>query len=148
MIYFVQAGKGGKIKIGYTDEESLFNRISTLQTGSPEKLVLLLAIPGNTTVERQIHKRFADCRLHGEWFEATTELMEYISSFSPKTIKAFEDLQKQTEKLKLHLSVDVIKAVAETVYDRKVADVKIRALLVGSADEKGPPETRSLTGLT
>jgi len=72
--YFVQAETGGPIKIGKAT--TIANRLSTLQTGCPEKLLCLGTISGD--VEKELHARFATHRLHGEWFAPAPVLLEYI----------------------------------------------------------------------
>jgi len=79
-VYFVrQANDAGLIKIGYTDD-SIKSRLSTLQTASPEPLTLLCAVPGSRDEETALHARFAPYRRRGEWFEPSSELLEYIAA--------------------------------------------------------------------
>jgi len=66
--YLIQAGDGGPIKIGSTRKNPL-ERLAALQTAHHEQLHIL-GIIGGTDAERNLHKRFADWRLHGEWFSA------------------------------------------------------------------------------
>jgi hypothetical protein len=44
VVYFVQAGDGGPIKIGPTTND-IRERVKRLQTGNPENLTRLLEIP-------------------------------------------------------------------------------------------------------
>lgn len=74
-VYFIQAEMGGPIKIGYAADE--FKRFATIQTGYPDKLVLCHAIVGDIETERAIHNRFRKCRLRGEWFYPTPELVKF-----------------------------------------------------------------------
>jgi hypothetical protein len=70
VIYFVQQGTDGPIKIGVsTDPEQ---RLRTLQSSSPQPLTLLAFMPGGVESERDLHRRFADGRLEGEWFRSDT----------------------------------------------------------------------------
>jgi hypothetical protein len=78
VIYFVQAGRYGNIKIGHTNGE-VEVRMASLQTGCPEILRLLATIDGDVALESAIHKELAPFRLHGEWFKpcyAVRALME------------------------------------------------------------------------
>lgn len=77
MIYFIQA-ENGHIKIGFTDGEDANVRLATLQTGSPVLLKLLGTIEGTVEHEKDLHRRFAAHRVHGEWFQAIPELLELI----------------------------------------------------------------------
>ena len=77
MIYFIQQGDTGPIKIGYTDG-SVENRLRTLQTGSPKKLTLLGFITGTQEQEKLLHRFFHAERIAGEWFEPTPNLKAYL----------------------------------------------------------------------
>lgn len=66
--YFIQSVYGGPIKIG-SSANSLLSRLKALQTGHPEPLRVLARMPG-AFHEGQLHRRFADWRLTGEWFAA------------------------------------------------------------------------------
>ncbi len=78
MIYFIQAGEGGPIKIGFA--ESVTKRFRTLQTGHHEKLVLLTYLDGNVRQERRLHREFRAARIRGEWFRPTPELLAFIAA--------------------------------------------------------------------
>lgn len=87
IIYFIQAktpdGRG-PIKIGYTASTAPSDRrrIDDLQTGCPYELVVLRFLPGTRREEKALHKRFADFRMRGEWFEYTPGLAAFILRFS------------------------------------------------------------------
>jgi hypothetical protein len=76
LTYFVGAATG-PIKIGRTDD--LRGRLARLQTGSPLRLHVWGAValdrlrhdgPGDPpTFEAECHRRLADHRCRGEWFE-------------------------------------------------------------------------------
>jgi hypothetical protein len=75
VIYFIQAGDAGPIKIGYvTEEDDAFveMRVRLMQTGNPERLCVLATKFGGLDVERELHARFAEGRIRGEWFRADT----------------------------------------------------------------------------
>lgn len=73
-VYFAEAD--GRIKIGWS--RKVATRIAQLQTGSAAAIKLLGVTAGGRTREREIHHRFADARVGGEWFTATPELLAYI----------------------------------------------------------------------
>lgn len=79
-IYFIQAGNNGPIKIGYSAKKYIKDRLITLQTGNHEKLVLLCTIPGTKNTEKELHKKFKEFWIRGEWFHVNTVLSELISS--------------------------------------------------------------------
>jgi len=74
-VYFVRA-ETGQIKIGFS--LAAWSRLEALQTGSPVRLQLLTTTPGDQALEHDLHRRFADARLHGEWFRPTPELIALI----------------------------------------------------------------------
>ena len=75
-VYFFQGADTGRIKIGISDNPQ--SRLKSLQ--SSEKLTILKQIEGGEQVERQLHSKFKHLRLHGEWFEGSDELLEYIET--------------------------------------------------------------------
>ena len=84
-VYFVgPAGLwSGCIKIGVT--ENLACRVKTMQNGSPVRLVVYARLDLATKdaallVESELHKRFAEHRSHGEWFEPALPVVEYVGS--------------------------------------------------------------------
>ncbi len=73
MIYFVQAGQRGPVKIGYVEHPSgMDRRLDSLQIGNCEQLYLVTSLPGGLDREREFHRRFAEGRLRGEWFRWDT----------------------------------------------------------------------------
>lgn len=79
MIYFIQVGSAGPIKIGYA-EKDVDKRRRALQTAHYEALHLLKCIQGDYAEENKLHARFNHLRLRGEWFKATRELHEFIDA--------------------------------------------------------------------
>lgn len=76
-VYFIQGERGGRIKIGVTQDVT--KRIAKIQLMSPERLLVLGVIPyGGELLERALHGLFAAERSHGEWFDPTDELIEFI----------------------------------------------------------------------
>lgn len=66
LVYFVQMGEGGPIKIGHTAH--LNERMTALCTDSPVELLLLGTTPGTMARERKIHRQLHAHRMNGEWF--------------------------------------------------------------------------------
>lgn len=77
MIYFIQQGYSGAIKIGYTDSDAQ-QRLSQLQVGNPNHLLLVATMPGNIDDEGRLHLLFQKFRINGEWFKNTETLQTYI----------------------------------------------------------------------
>lgn len=78
MVYFIQMGTDGPIKIGFTTGD-ISKRLEALQIGNPYPLVLLLTIEGDARLEKAIHAMFSDIRMVGEWFENMPRLVAYIN---------------------------------------------------------------------
>lgn len=73
--YFVQSIDGGPIKIGFTSQTP-DERLANLQTGSPVQLRIVGLLRGNR--EREMHQRFRQYRLQGEWFSVSKDLLTFI----------------------------------------------------------------------
>lgn len=80
IVYFMQAGDDGPVKIGTTN--SVFSRFSSLQTGSPVILHLRAFQAGDRKTERQYHEVFAPHRISGEWFEPVPKLLATIAAIN------------------------------------------------------------------
>jgi hypothetical protein len=77
-IYFIQQGENGAIKIGYTTNPE--KRLKALATASPYRLHVRLVIEGSKKLEKDLHNKFAQWQLDGEWFEPCQEIMDFIES--------------------------------------------------------------------
>jgi hypothetical protein len=77
VIYFIQMGEGGPIKIGKADDP--WRRLSGLQIGCPTSLKLLGTVDGDRRREAGLHQDFDDARIRGEWFFPVPDLMKLIS---------------------------------------------------------------------
>lgn len=80
VVYFIQAGEKGPIKIGWSQEVD--KRIATLQTANACKLTLLGTVPGTMETERAYHQKFSHLRLEAEWFQYSQEILDFISEIS------------------------------------------------------------------
>lgn len=76
VVYFLQAGNNGLIKIGTTSDFE--KRYRDLCSVSPIALRKRGFMPGGIEVERHLHRRFKAERRHGEWFEPSDRLVDYI----------------------------------------------------------------------
>ena len=66
MIYFIQAGDKGAVKIGFAKDVE--KRFTALQTGNHETLKLLKEIQGEIELEQEIHSLLRNYHLRGEWY--------------------------------------------------------------------------------
>ena len=80
--YFILAREASKVKIGQCRETNPpVKRLKALQTGSPEYLEVLLLLPHKPPFEEiQMHRRFSQYRIQGEWFDYRGELKSFIES--------------------------------------------------------------------
>lgn len=69
VVYFVGARTAGPVKVGFTADRTVLSRLSQLQTGSHEELVVLGQVEASPTVERTIHNLLGSHVVRGEWFE-------------------------------------------------------------------------------
>lgn len=76
-------GFAGYVKIGFTIH-AIEHRIAQLQTACPEKLETHASFASNLAFERELHGRFADLRLQGEWFRREAALAAWIDAGCPR----------------------------------------------------------------
>jgi hypothetical protein len=76
MVYFIQCGTGGPVKIGLGSNPQA--RRVELQVGNPGDLVVLFEVPGSRSIEANLHRAFADLRLRGEWFRFERPLTGFL----------------------------------------------------------------------
>ncbi len=77
MIYFIQDEASLAIKIGFTNGDPE-ERLKTLQTGCPGKLWLIHTTPGDQAFEKDLHDRFAQARVNGEWFRPVPAILWFV----------------------------------------------------------------------
>jgi putative transposon-encoded protein len=69
-VYVIQACQGGPAKIGHSVDVD--RRLTEIQPGHPFELQVARLFEGvDPAFESWLHTRFADYRLHGEWFDET-----------------------------------------------------------------------------
>ncbi|WP_273024334.1 GIY-YIG nuclease family protein [Rheinheimera sp.] len=77
VVYFIQGKLTKRIKIGST-QWPIDERMKNLQIGSPDELIFLGAYLGDNFTETQLHNLFVEARLHGEWFEPSIAIEQFI----------------------------------------------------------------------
>lgn len=76
-VYFItQAEHPAAVKIGFAVDVN--DRLGTLQTSSHVDLTILASFPGTVATEKQLHRKFADDRLRGEWFRMSEPIRQFI----------------------------------------------------------------------
>lgn len=78
MVYLI-ADRGNELcKIGFTNTE-VEKRMSSLKTGNPFELEVLAVIEGERELEKELHTKFKDYKVKGEWFKLTDEIINYFN---------------------------------------------------------------------
>lgn len=78
MIYFIQEGKDGPVKVGYSSDPEA--RLRALQTGNSSRLRLRKVFEGGRQTEAEAHERLDDLRIRddGEWFGPALEVFDRL----------------------------------------------------------------------
>lgn len=76
-VYFIQRADG-LVKIGFSHSPQL--RLSQLKTQHGCGMTLLATTQGARLKEAELHKKFAEDRVAGEWFHPSDQLMQFIKS--------------------------------------------------------------------
>lgn len=79
VIYFALCGE--HIKIGFTRGKPR-QRLKTLATANPLPVDLIATMPGSQELEMELHERFGEFRIRGEWFVFSDPIRAYIASAS------------------------------------------------------------------
>ena len=77
-IYFIEDSQNKTIKIGIS--KKVLSRFKNLQTSNSNSLNLIGAIPGDYSLESQLHSKFKKYRINGEWFKKHKDILSYIKS--------------------------------------------------------------------
>jgi hypothetical protein len=96
-VYFITARERNVCKIGIARDVDA--RRASLQTASPVKLTVEAVIPGSRDLERQLHERFAEHRLSGEWFTITDELDALIAESAANVVVPLPVTKPLTKRL-------------------------------------------------
>lgn len=78
MIYFLQCGEDGPIKIGHT-QGSVVGRVNQIQQASPYILRVLGVHEGVHADEIGLHKQFSEFRFRNEWFHPVEPIFKHIA---------------------------------------------------------------------
>ena len=81
MVYFIRAIGTNRIKIGYTT--NIEKRLLAYKTHSPfevklERCIELGSIEKEKQLEKELHKKYSEQRLHGEWFAIGSEAVNNV----------------------------------------------------------------------
>ena len=89
-VYIVQGDPETPIKVGTAGNPKA--RIAGMQTGNPQILRLLNALPGSEALEFNLHQRMPDARIRGEWFGGpkAEELIDFTTELAAWMVETFE----------------------------------------------------------
>lgn len=124
VVYFIQGKLTQRIKIGAT-QGLIDERIKSLQTGSPDELVFLGAYLGEEFTENELHDFFSEARLHGEWFEPTIAIKQFILKYCVTDLSSslYVYQQIQSGKMSLEQAIQVGSKNLANRYEKYLSDV-------------------------
>lgn len=82
-VYFIRDGNKRRVKIGMST--NVENRLKGLAHPFLGELTVMGTVPGGYAMEREMHHRFAEHRISGEWFKLEGDLAEFVKTLSPYT---------------------------------------------------------------
>jgi hypothetical protein len=77
LIYFIQHSEGNPIKVGKSRRP--FQRLRQLEYTHGVELHIIHLEAGGRHREKQLHWRFRDFRVAGEWFHPADDILQYIT---------------------------------------------------------------------
>ena len=112
-VYFMQAGEGGPVKIGFSHDPRVRRR--SLQTALPWELIMLAVRP-NATIEdeKALHGQFRHCRIRGEWFRPEYDLLIEVEKYRLGKSVFFVDGEYRSEPRPIPKIAFLNKGAAET----------------------------------
>jgi hypothetical protein len=99
MIYILQMSGTDYYKVGYTSKQDASNRLASLQTGCPKKLIIMAAGDGSEKDEQLTHLSIWQYRTDGgdEWFQLPLDIAEQL-------INRFGGLQNEYQEIQRSFS--------------------------------------------
>lgn len=94
-VYFIRpVGMDGPIKIGFSIKP--ISRLQSSSTWSAFPLEMIGYVPGTSDDESFLHRCFACCHYHREWFHATPELLAAVRGILKHGITFAHENLKET----------------------------------------------------
>lgn len=90
MVYFIKQQNTDLYKIGHSADP--VKRLTQLQTGSPEKLLIVKTYPGGEELETHFHEKFLHLHVRGGWFkDESDEIRLFLRSGQYKPTNLFNN---------------------------------------------------------
>lgn len=86
VVYFMYSA--GKIKIGYSKD--VLKRLTDLSNMASSPVELIAVLPGDREFERHLHQTFKPDRIHGEWFNPSSEIRRFLECIDMACIGTME----------------------------------------------------------
>lgn len=77
-VYFIKCNE--YVKIGYSSNP--YARINSIKTSNPHEVEVLLVIPGNVELEKELHYILRDSNYKNEWFLFDDKIRGIVEMFS------------------------------------------------------------------
>ncbi|MFJ6775736.1 GIY-YIG nuclease family protein [Kitasatospora sp. NPDC091257] len=116
-VYVVGSPVARPVKIGRSVDPP--SRLASLQAGSPVELRLLATFPGGPRLEKYLHVRFADQRVHGEWFDFRGE--DPLALIT-RAVETYEPDSSQPDRARLPRSASEISEAVLELYKAREPD--------------------------
>lgn len=81
-VYLLQQVNGAHYKIGHTKDPESRNKTFGIQLPFAVEFICLIKSEDMTMLEAELHQRFAEQRVNGEWFALSPEDIEYIKGLT------------------------------------------------------------------
>lgn len=131
MIYFIQAGDHGPVKIGYA--EDVPKRFRELQCGNHLKLRLLRTLEGGRAAEAWFHREFTFYKIRAEWFVFAGAML----TAGPPAPVVVEPLAVWPVIEKLAPQAGITAEALRKAKERKRVPYRWHALLMALAQQEG-----------
>jgi len=138
-LYFVQQGENGPVKIGITN--NIESRLSSIQTGNPQKLNLLFFLPYETKSfaakdEAYLHCLFSHLNLSGEWFDPKPFLGERLEIIKHHGVKGIPEAQATIDDHFTHYEVFENIAGSLGEIHQSIRDIHAEIIRIGKIQQK------------
>ena len=114
MIYFIYDHVSDCIKIGYTAKDPK-SRLDSLQTGNPNKLIMLGWCEGESEEEIGLHERLCEYKCEGgsEWFMVSGDVLKVVK----------DKLSNERYNVFYNIYLDFMKDDDQYITERRAADI-------------------------